>query len=400
MTQEFTSTGYFIVSFLFGFVLLFKFYNIPELSVLEKPKVTGKYILYPLFAVAFIILNETTIHIIKTIDPGPISNILSTIGWLTKRFISGHDPYNIQSYLAVGENNVPAYLTMHWLPYTIPEFFHFDYRTMSFAIWCIGAFTVMFQSMRHNKFWISFSVLILLSVLYWLIAQQYPRIIGVTVEIMVAAYYMFLIMGLNHRSIILTGLTISICLLSRYYVAMWLPLWAFVLFVSDCKKQLFKTILVIIFFVSILFIIPFFIRDHAAIYATFVGYKNLSINEWHNLNGNSLPWHLYYGVGFAYLFYEKYLHTDLQTGFNLLQHILFIATFLIIFLMGLLFWFIRKRINNKIFLMASFKIYLSIFLAFIMAPYLYLYITDIFISIVILSEQSRYNIGVKSKVKG
>ncbi len=50
--------------------------------------------------------------------------------------------------------------------------------------------------------------------------------------------------------------------------------------------------------------------------------------------------------------------------------------------------------------MASFKIYLSIFLAFIMAPYLYLYITDIFISIVILSEQSRYNIGVKSKVKG
>src|ERR1017187_7002309 len=97
MTQEFTSIGYFTVSFLFGFVILFKFYNIPALSVLDKPKVIGRYILYPLMAVSSFILNDISIHIIKTNNPNAISKIIATIGWLTKKFIPVLPPNNIQN---------------------------------------------------------------------------------------------------------------------------------------------------------------------------------------------------------------------------------------------------------------------------------------------------------------
>jgi hypothetical protein len=395
-SQDVNAISYFSISFLFGFVVILKFYGRPELTEYAPLKAKYKYIAFVLMAGFFLLLNSVTIGVFKTIVAGAISDIVPTVKWLAERFLAGKDPYNPANYADIGQANVPAYLPMHWLPYTIAEFFHFDYRSISFSIWCTGFAVVAYRSMKYKKLWLPVAVLVLLSLQYLLMAYQYPRIIGVTVEIMVSGYYMLLISGLNQKNFFLSGLIIGTCMLSRYYVAVWLPLWAFVLFVSGNRKQLLQTALVVISFVSVLFILPYFIKDHAAIQQTNVGYRNISFNEWHNTNGgDSLPYHLYYGLGFAYLFYQKYLHTDLLAGFILLRQVLFIATSSIVFLLGVLFWFIRSKINYRIFLIASFKIYLAIFLAFIMAPYLYLYITDVFVSIALFAEQARYNIEKK-----
>jgi len=395
VTQEVTSTGFFTVTFLFGFVLLFKFYNVPELTLQEKMSNGWKYFLYLLFAASFFLLNGITIHIIKTIDYSKISDIILMIQILAKRFISGQYPYNGDAFLHYGKSVAPGYLTMHWLPYTIPAYFHFDDRTMTFVIWCLGAYTVLFRSLRNRKPWVSIILVLLTTAAYWIIAVESPNTLGVTVETMVAGYYMLMIAGLNQKNAILTGIIFSVCLLSRYYIAVWLPLWVFVMYLSGYKKELFKTILVVICMVMVLFIIPFLFRDWHAIANAFNNYQNLPINEWHNIGPGDVPYHLYSGTGFAYIFYQKYVHADLVKGFNLLKHVLFLSTFSIIILLGILYWFIRKKINYRIFLLASFKIYLSVFLAFIMVPYTYLTVSGIFISIAIFAEQSRYNIQKK-----
>jgi hypothetical protein len=58
--------------------------------------------------------------------------------------------------------------------------------------------------------------------------------------------------------------------------------------------------------------------------------------------------------------------------------------------MGALYWWKRHRIHPVIFLMSSFKIYLTLFLNFIQVPYIYLMITASFVSIAIFAELGRY----------
>lgn len=80
-------------------------------------------------------------------------------------------------------------------------------------------------------------------------------------------------------------------------------------------------------------------------------------------------------------------------GYLLLNKIMLVGPLLALAVMGVWYWFHRSRIYYRIFLLASFKIYLSIFLAFLIVPYLYLSIAAIFISVAIFAEQARYRVG-------
>jgi hypothetical protein len=53
---------------------------------------------------------------------------------------------------------------------------------------------------------------------------------------------------------------------------------------------------------------------------------------------------------------------------------------------------IKDKIDRNVFLMVSFKIFLTLFLAFIVIPYKYLMITQFFVSIGIYDAQRRYSI--------
>jgi hypothetical protein len=174
-------------------------------------------------------------------------------------------------------------------------------------------------------------------------------------------------------------------------VALWLPLWAFVLFVSGNRKQLYKTIAGIVVFVSVLFVIPFLSKDWSFVFSALSSYSNGGIGEWLHNNSQGKPIHLYAGTGFAHLFYEKYPIKEMYKGYKQLNQWMFILPFAVLLVMGVWYWFNRIRINYRIFLLASFKIYLSVFLAFVIVPYVYLSLTAIFVSVAIVAEQARYN---------
>jgi hypothetical protein len=54
------------------------------------------------------------------------------------------------------------------------------------------------------------------------------------------------------------------------------------------------------------------------------------------------------------------------------------------------YWKNRLKIHPRVFMMVSFKIYLTLFLNFIQVPYIYLMITAAFVSIAIFAELCRY----------
>lgn len=391
-SQDVNSWGYFLSSLLIGIVLIVRFYKQPELVESERQPFKRKFWLLFVYLACLVTLNGFTIRIIKTTNFTYFSDIISAIQLLCKAFLSGHYPYSPDVVAPLGYHGPSNYLPMHWLPCSIAEFYQFDYRTITFAVWCIGALVVMLRSMRRGSIALELSIPILLTGSYLLMAMQEHAIIGATIEIMVAGYYMLLIFGINQKNFIISGLFISICLLSRYYIALWMPLWVFVLLVSGKKKEFLLTSITIAVCVSIIYIIPFLSKDWTALAHSFKDYEVLPLREWKHFSSKPIPIHLYAGTGFAYLFYEKYSKTDLVAGYNLFKSCFYLAIAVVLMILAVWYVFNRKKIHYKIFLLASFKIYLTVFLAFILVPYTYLMITANFVSIAILAEQSRYKL--------
>jgi hypothetical protein len=391
-SQEVNSLCYFLSSLLFGIVVIMKFYKRPDLVLFEKAPVKRKVIQAIFFLACIITLNGFTIRIMKTISFVNFSDIIVTIQILARQFITGKFPYDPDILVPLYHHGPSNYLPMHWLPYTLAEYFHFDERTITFAIWCISASIIVYRATRCRNLFMQLTVPVLLTGCYLLIACTDPTILGGSVETMVAGYYMLLMAALNQNNFLVTALCISTCLLSRYTIVLWLPLWAFAVLISGDKKYFLKTTASILVIVSVVYVIPFLSKDWSALPQSFKDYQNVPFHEWYHLNEHHLPAHLYRGLGFAYLFYEKYQHGDIHAGYDLMQNVLLIASSATIFILAIWFLLIRKKIDSRMFFLGSFKIYVSVFLALLVVPYTYLMITANFISIAIFAEQSRYRL--------
>lgn len=394
--QTTNAFGFFFTSLLIGIVLFLKFYNTDAHATAITSKVSApkKILLILFYTILIIFMNVLTIQIIKTY---PIdfnySDIIPSIELMAKSFLTHKDPYGYETYSQLGYHNPSGYLPAHWWPYCIAEYFSFDYRTMSFIVWCAGAIFIMIRSIKLQDLRMQIIIPLLLVLSYSLMAQQQGDIIGETVEIIIAGYYMLLIAGINQKNVIITGIFISLCLLSRYVIILWLPLYALVMIASGHKKELLKIILVCAILISALYVIPYMSHDWKNLYVAHKEHET-AIAEWKHGDANGLPIHLYRGVGFAYLFYENFSdnNTTLIYGHALITHILYISLIAFLGLAGIWFWLNKNKIHYKIFLLVSLKIYLTILYAFIHTPYLYIIITGNFVSIAIFAEQARYKL--------
>ena len=106
---------------------------------------------------------------------------------------------------------------------------------------------------------------------------------------------------------------------------------------------------------------------------------------------------MYAGNGFAFMIYEEYLHYDLLKGFHILKNLLMVIPMLTILALGFWYWQHRNKVHYKIFLLASFKIYLTFFLSLLLVPYTYLFMTGVWVSLALFVEQSMYSFDEKEK---
>ena len=390
--QFFCSSISFPVSMLIGLFLLYIYRNKKITPTTHVPAKASTRFVLGMSAVVVLLAIVFTNHIIHTFSFSGYSDIIPNIQILAQRFIDGKVVYAKEAWLETTQGAYyPFYLPMHWLPFVISQKLQTDPRWVPMTIWCMAALVVMIRSRKvENTREIYFPAL-LFAISYILMVFHSPPIIGATIEPVMIGYYMLFIVALNQKNPILTGIVFTCCLLSRYYIATWLPLWLFVMFASRKWKPALFTIVVTIAAVSAIYILPFVSRNVEILSSIGNGYNLGVVSEWtKNMNWFHRPFHLFEGNGFAYLVYEHYKHGDLMAGFLVMKILLLTVPALAVLVMGIWYWFNRKKIDYRIFLMASFKIYLTVFLNLLMVPYTYLFSISVFLSIAIFSEQARY----------
>jgi hypothetical protein len=392
--QNTNAFGFFFTSLAIALVLFFKFYKLKAepAAIAEKIPITKKIGL-PLFFIAIlIIINVINTDNIKFYALNPQwSDIIPNIQLMARSFIHHKNPYGYETYSQLGYHDPAGYLPAHWMPFIISEYFSFDPRTISFTIWCCGAGFIMIRTMKQKNLFLQILIPFLFLFAYYLMLNFRSDIPGMTVEIIIFGYYMLLIAGINQKNILLTSFFLTLCLLSRYYIAPWALFAAVILFISGHKKDMGKMFLFTIILLCLFYVIPYLSHDWSSFSTAYSEYESTS-SEWNHLNDQHLPMHLYSGLGFAYLFYQKYLHTNLDRAHQLLNMVLYISLFASMSLMCIWYWFNKNKIYYKIFLLVSFKIYLSLFYAFVHTPYAYIICTGNFVSLAIFAEQARYKL--------
>lgn len=389
--QAFNSTAFFICSLLFGLVILRCSLDTGSQKAPVPPRNKWFYPVTGGIAVTFFCIHYYIIH--KMIYVG-YSDIIPNIQILAQRFLHGKTVYSLDAWKdTTGGRYYPFYLPMHWAPFLLSESLHFDPRYITFSVFLIAVVMFMYRSLKCADARMQFVIPAFLCITYIVMAKKADFVSGVTIEPMIIGFYLFFIVSLQRQHFLLSGLVFTLCLLSRYYIAIWLPLWCFVMLVSGNGKYMLRTIGITIAGVCILFVIPFLSHNWSILSSIGNGYDLAIISEWtinKNNYNNGLPYHLFRGHGFAYLFYSHYAATDKRTGFHLLKKLLLIIPFFSTMAMGLWFYPRRDTINIKLFLIGSFKVYLAIFLNFMIVPYIYLFVTSAFLSVAIFGELDRF----------
>jgi hypothetical protein len=380
---------HFIASSLTGILIIAKFYN-KQVVVRERTQSPKNYLvpILSLLPVLWIMLDANKVF--KQIEINvQWSDIIPAIQIITRRFASGGNPYLPMTEL--GYTTPVGYMPFHWLPYSLAELGHFDYRWISIGALMIACILVVARVYKRNN---NAAIITVMSIVlsYFLISKHSTGIMAVTVELLIAAYYMLFISSINSNKYLAVGTTIALCLLSRYNFVLWLPLAIFIYYTGDNKKLLLQASMIVTALILTCYIIPFLSKDWSVFYKTNMGYAGMNW-EWQHLCDNGLPCNLFNGVGFAHLFYKQYGQANFQIAFAVCRIVFFIASMGVCLLMGIWYWKYKTSIDHRIFLMASLKIYLSMFFAFMIVPYDYLMITGLFVSIALYAEQARYKIA-------
>jgi hypothetical protein len=206
--------------------------------------------------------------------------------------------------------------------------------------------------------------------------------LGVTVETLIVSYHLLLGLALIAGTQIWKGLALAGCLLSRYSVVLWVPLALAVFWMRDGYKSV-MTISLIFLGVFSMTYLPFLLDDPMSFKKGYDYHSQAAVNLWHPRdwqNPDDTPENLLQGLGFGIYFYENISGdiSDKVAGYKL-AHVLLSS--LTVLALGLFYFTQRAKIDYRLFLLGSLKIYLVVFYNFIQIPFHYLYLVSVFIGI-------------------
>lgn len=312
-----------------------------------------------------------------------ISDIIPQMQVLSTRFLNGEMPYKMITDW--GWDMYPTYQPLQWLPFCIPNLFHFDFRWWSLVIWIMAVLIYQNKLRKESLPPLAQFGLCLLPFIAVAAFYQYQfMVLAYTVELIIAAYYLFLAFSIKSRSVWVIAGGIVLCLLSRYSVILWLPLYFFLLlFYWDKKKTLWASAIILGGFVLI-YVLPFMTRDWEFFFKGYQYHSLAALGEWKHDGDNGKAIHLFQGVGFACYFYDFATGT-LVEKLKLAQKAHLIASLGTVALLGL-WWYrsLHKIISVRVFLLCSLKIYLVVFYSFIQIPYIYLMLVPLFVGLPLL----------------
>lgn len=319
------------------------------------------------------------------------SDIIPQVGILVERLLEGDFPYQ-----PIDKDDwdrsftlFPTYLPIQWLPYIGAQLLDMDYRIYAFIIFVLLILYFVVRNIRVKSNILSTLVLGILPplILIGFMSNDYTGGFRHSVELLIVAYYMFLASTIVRFNWKVISIIVAICLLSRYSIVLWVPLFFFVLYRKLGLRIVFRSIS-IMFILFCIFYLPFLIKDPMIFFKGYDYHTNAAVGAWKMASWqpstDTVPYSLKHGVGMAVFFYEN-ISGDIVERLTTLRYSHLGLCLGSIILLG--FWYFKNenRILPGVFLLGSLKIYLVVFYNFIQIPFIYLFWVLPMISVVMFA---------------
>jgi len=302
------------------------------------------------------------------------ADMLPVIKVMDQRFIDGHWRHIYDTIPDIWGGTKPIYLPGIWTPFVPAVAAGIDMRwtTVVCLFFVFGVYLLSFYAPRQKV--LSFVTLAVASMLlWWLLTEDDEHgLITRTEEGTVIVYYVLAVLALLSEHIVFAGIAISLCMLSRYSLVGWVPAFLLFLVLSGQTKKAFAFSATGLVCLVILFILPFgweLIHELAQLPGKYVPF---AARVW-----NDSPEVFSSGAGLARFFGPNRIA---------LQHRLLVS---LSFGMPLLFMVVCHYVNKKRPLanipLAALKICVVVFYNLVDVPYLYLFYTSSFISLIVVA---------------
>ena len=319
------------------------------------------------------------------------SDIIPQVGILVERLLEGEFPYQ-----PINKDDwdrtftlFPTYLPLQWLPYTVAEGLNLDYRLYVFILFALLNLYLVVRSIKSNSSLFSTLTLGILPplILIGLLSNDTTGGFRHSVELLIVTYYTLLAFTLVRFNWWAISILIAVCLLSRYSIVLWVPLFMLVLYRKLGLKVVFQSI-GIMFLMFCIFYLPFLIVDPLIYFKGYDYHTGAAIGAW-TIKGwqpdaDTIPYSLKHGVGMGVFFYEN-IAGEIVDKLNACRYTHLAASMGSVLLLGVWYFKNEKRILPGVFLLGSLKIYLVVFYNFIQIPFIYLYWILPMISVVMLA---------------
>jgi hypothetical protein len=339
---------------------------------------------YLVFAIAAIFVSYFIYRLCLYNPPDPLqSDVVPTIEQMAKRVLNNEYPFKYIQFPSWGFE--PGYLTMQFLPFVVPEMLGMDYRYWAFILFLISLFFIVKWLHNTNSNLLEIIIKILIPfVAIGLIIYKNPPIFTHSVELLDVAYYLFLAYSLFSKSNFLRGLALSLCLLSRYGLLFWVPVYAIIYFMQYGKVNALKVATYTFVVILVLYVLPFMTKDPFLFFKSISNYGQMAVTQWESnpdwYKHIGKPYTLAQGLGFA-LYFNDFVSGSTIHKIEMMKNVQLIFCLLVGGLSIFLFHKKRSQLNCDLYLLFTFKLFLFLFYGLLFVPFTYLYIVPLFVSL-------------------
>ena len=298
------------------------------------------------------------------------ADMLPIIKTMCERFLAGAWSHVYDPIPEIWGGTHPIYLPAMWLPFSLPAALHIDIRWLTVLVLFLvcSIFLWRLQPLRKYAWLVCLCAFLLF---WWLFAFENAGLVPYTEEGIVIFYYVLLTIAVMGRKAWLIGLCASLCVLSRYALIGWLPAMI-IYFVYQIEwKNLRQFVVMGILCFVFLFVLPFGWGIFTTLSKLPASYVDFTRRVWHDA-----PHVFTQGLGWAKFFGPQRI--------SIQHNLLLILSFAVPAVMMIICLQLHKRNHIPVhnIPLAVLKVTLVIFYSFIDVPYLYLFYTSSFVSLI------------------
>jgi len=312
------------------------------------------------------------------------SDIIPQIEIMVRTFFwEGETPY--QTITDFGYPLFSPYMPLHWGPFVISEWAQFDHRWVAVAVFVVTSGYFVVKVGNSRIYYPAKLILTLLPAFFlYYLAHEEPQTLGHTVELLIVAYYLLLALSVLSKSPYLRAFAIVLCLLSRYSLVLWLPLFGWLGWKMEGPKHALTVMGLTALGVLILYVFPFWIQDptifgQGLTHHAQVSQKAWSFEPWFTPEGR--PGVLSWGVGLGRLFFDMGPGEPVDR-LKLITLAQLVSSISLVALMGILYRFVQSRIDYKLYLLVSLQLYLLFFYHLYALPFIYYMMVPVIVTMV------------------